>query len=167
MPTEGDRPNSQQVLWAIGEARRRRAQAPGSATPTIPGHGPPHALAGPPPRPGRPGPARRVTVPPGGLDVTLDGDPAHQVVHLVGELDIASAPCLRTHLRRLAAGGAHEVEVELDELEFMDASGLAALLDGRKWLRHQGGDLVLVSPTAPTRRLLRLTGLVDVFSVVG
>lgn len=53
--------------------------------------------------------------------------------------------------------------VDLTELDFIDSSGLQALLAGLKRLRQQGGDLGLRSPKASTLKLLEITGLNSVF----
>jgi anti-sigma B factor antagonist len=109
----------------------------------------------------------RAPLEPDRLTVLVDGDAGYRVVRLRGNLDIASAPCLRYQLRRLAEDGAHEVRVELGELKFIDGRGLATLVGGMKRRRHHGGDLVLASPMPSTRRLLDITGLAAVFRVVG
>ena len=44
-------------------------------------------------------------------------------------------------------------------------SGLAVLLRIRKWTLASGGDLPLVAPQPPVRRMLEAAGLIDVFSV--
>jgi hypothetical protein len=65
----------------------------------------------------------------------------------------------------LRAVGAREprrpVIVDLAELEFIDASGVAALLRGRKHARNAGGDLLLAAPQRLVRRVLEIIWEVD------
>jgi anti-sigma B factor antagonist len=42
-------------------------------------------------------------------------------------------------------------------LEFMDSSGVAALVRGRKHARHAGGDLLLAAPQQQVLRVLAIT----------
>jgi anti-sigma B factor antagonist len=55
--------------------------------------------------------------------------------------------------------------VDLADLEGIGYSGLSVLLRVRKWTRRSGGDLSLAAPQQPVRRILEITGLIDVFSV--
>ena len=86
------------------------------------------------------------------------------VVGLRGELDVTVAVRTVAQLSVVAARD-RDIIVDLAGLEFIDSSGLAALVRVRGQARHAGGDLVLAAPQRQVLRLLTLTRLVDVFSV--
>jgi anti-anti-sigma factor len=67
----------------------------------------------------------------------------------------------------LAAVTAREprVIVDLAGLDFIDASGLAALVSGWKHARRAGGDLLLAAPQPRVLRVLAATRLLALFSV--
>src|SRR5580698_7061205 len=101
------------------------------------------------------------------LDVDLsirDGD-GLGVVALRGELNLADAPAVASHLITAVAVCGPSVIVDLAGLEGIGYSGLAVLLRVRKWTRRNAGDLPLAAPQQPVRRILEATGLIDVFSV--
>jgi anti-anti-sigma factor len=75
----------------------------------------------------------------------------HIVVVLHGELDLANAADVAAALGA-AAARAPEVIVDLASLEFIDASGVAALAHGRGQARRAGGDLLLAAPRPQTLR---------------
>jgi anti-anti-sigma factor len=54
--------------------------------------------------------------------------------------------------------------VDLAALGFIDCCALGALGRVRAQARQAGGDLLLAAPRGPVRRILALTGLIDVFS---
>lgn len=85
------------------------------------------------------------------------------VVQVCGELDVSTAPRLYEQLVSLADEGVLDVTVDLTGLDFIDSSGLHALLAGLKWLRRQGGNLELRSPRPSTRKVFEITGLRSVF----
>lgn len=89
---------------------------------------------------------------------TRDGDRA--VLRLVGEVDISNSQRLRGRLNDLLAPGRSDevraLVVDLSGLEFLDLSGLQALLDARTAVRRRGGSMVLRRPTRRVRRLLDL-----------
>jgi anti-sigma B factor antagonist len=107
----------------------------------------------------------RPAVNPGELHVTVSGAEPEYEVHLLGELDMSTAPQLRDELLRLVSGGATMVTVDLSELAFVDSTGLSVLITGLKRLRQQGGEMALRSPKPGTRRVLEITGLTEVFPI--
>ncbi len=86
------------------------------------------------------------------------------VVALRGELDIADAASVAAALT-VVASRARELIVDLAGLEFIDCSGLAALLLAREQARKAGGDLLLAAPQDQVLRILAATRLTGVFAV--
>ena len=86
------------------------------------------------------------------------------VVALRGELDLLFAPAAATALVDLAARQPRII-VDLAGLEFIDASGTAALTRGRRHARSAGGDLLLAAPRRPVRRVLAIIWEADGFAV--
>jgi anti-sigma B factor antagonist len=80
------------------------------------------------------------------------------VVTVVGEVDIATVARLRERLSALAAGGVPLV-ADLDQVSFIDATGLGALAGAAREAAAQGGGMYVVCAQAQTRRLFRVTGL--------
>ena len=78
-----------------------------------------------------------------------------------GELDVATGPLLLRHVRNLVDRGATTVTVELDTLDFVDASGVGSLLAAKRMVEAGGGRLVLTPPPPPVHRVLRLCGVCD------
>ena len=86
------------------------------------------------------------------------------VVVLRGEIDVADAAKVAASLAVVAASG-RIVIVDLEGLEFIDSSGLAALVRARQHARRAGGDLLLAAPQQQVLRMLAITRLIDVFTV--
>jgi anti-sigma B factor antagonist len=86
------------------------------------------------------------------------------VLPLRGEIDIAVATSLRPGWYRLAEQEPlDEIVVDLQDVTFMDASGLGLLVGTRNRLRRHGGDLRLCNACERMMALLRMTGLSAVF----
>lgn len=82
-----------------------------------------------------------------------------------GEIDLHSAPELRETLARAVEEQAQLVVVHLDEVSFLDSTGLGILVGAWKAQRAAGGELVLVCSRPEPLKLLRLTGLDRVLTV--
>jgi anti-sigma B factor antagonist len=89
----------------------------------------------------------------------------HAVVALCGELDLAFAPSAGSHLVAAVAAHGPSVIVDLAGLESIGYCGLGILVRMLKWTRESGGDLALAAPRQQVRRVLKATGLIDVFAV--
>ena len=98
------------------------------------------------------------------VDLTTSDCDGYVVVALCGELDAADAAGVATAFA-LATAREPEIIVDLAGLEFIDCSGLAALVRGRKLARRAGGELRLAAPQRRVRRMLTLTRLADVLPV--
>ena len=85
------------------------------------------------------------------------------VLQVTGEVDAYTAPMLRERFRELAAGGAVHLIADLGRVDFLDSTGLGALVGGLRRLRQAGGSLALVISTPRILRIFQITGLTKVF----
>ena len=81
------------------------------------------------------------------------------VVHPRGRLNMVAAPKLRELITDIVGGGDTRIVVDLSSTEFIDSSGLGALISGLKTARQAGGDLRIAAPTAQVETVLSLTNL--------
>lgn len=88
-------------------------------------------------------------------------EPAPQcVVVLQGDVDVVSAPAVRSTLLPLCSPGAHLL-VDVSGVGLVDSVGLGVLVAAQRRLRSTGGALVLQAPQERVLRVLRLAGLSD------
>jgi anti-anti-sigma factor len=92
-----------------------------------------------------------------GFDIEVR--PAGSTVTVVprGELDLATAGRLREVLQAQEAPN-HVIELDLGELEFIDASGLAVVLEEHQRAQRDGFNLHVVVGTGMARRLIDFIG---------
>jgi len=80
---------------------------------------------------------------------------------LSGELDIASAPLLEGMLQELCEQGAREVVLDLGGVEFIDSSGLNAILYCRSLCERHRCVYCLTPARRPAQRMLEITGVAE------
>ena len=80
------------------------------------------------------------------------------IVTVAGEVDIATVAALRERLSALAVGGLPLV-ADLNQVSFIDATGLGALAGAARRAADQGVSLHVVCDQPQIRRLFRVTGL--------
>lgn len=102
------------------------------------------------------------------LDTRVTREGATVVVALSGELDLATAPRLRSCLAPMvtAATAPQELVLDLSDLSFLDASGISALLTVQRALAARGGRLCLRSPSRLVRRIVQVLDLDGLLPVV-
>lgn len=81
------------------------------------------------------------------------------VARLSGDLDLTTAPRLRERVVQIVTGGQPRVVLDLQEVDFVDSTGLGVIVGLLKRTRSQGGDLRLVSTRTSFRKVLELTAL--------
>ena len=59
------------------------------------------------------------------------------VLRVAGEVDVSTAPMLRERFRELAAGGTVHLIADLGQVDFLDCTGLGALVGGLRRLRRR------------------------------
>ena len=92
------------------------------------------------------------------LEVIEVRDAGRVRVRLRGELDLASAPRVTACLQRLSERR-EQVLLDLDELTFIDMSGLRTLLTAAEDASRDGWALTVTRGSAPVRRLIALVRL--------
>ncbi|HET6864886.1 MAG TPA: STAS domain-containing protein [Solirubrobacteraceae bacterium] len=89
---------------------------------------------------------------------SVDDDGAARVT-LVGELDIAVADGVEERLRRLREAG-RRVRLDLSQLDFIDSSGVRAIVLGIKHARQGGHEFEVDRQISPTvRRMIDIMGI--------
>jgi anti-sigma B factor antagonist len=88
-----------------------------------------------------------------------------QVFALTGSLDIATSPTVRAAPTEASERGSHRLIVDLTLVDFLDSTGLGALIGGQRRAKEFNGEVRLVAKEGQILRLLRITGLLKVFAV--
>ncbi|WP_369139223.1 STAS domain-containing protein [Modestobacter versicolor] len=93
--------------------------------------------------------------------IELDTSQAHDVAVLrpQGRLTMVHAGDLRAAVDQAVGDGRTHVVIDLGDCEFMDSSGLGAVVGGLKQARQAGGDLRIAALQPQVMTVLQLTNL--------
>ncbi len=94
-----------------------------------------------------------------GLQIRTERDADSHVLRLIGELDLASAGVLDTAIAELCTDGAKRITLEMEELAFMDSTGLRSVLVGRELCDVNGCELLIGGLSRQVERLLDISGV--------
>jgi anti-sigma B factor antagonist len=93
---------------------------------------------------------------------------ARTVIHVAGELDVATSGLLAAAIARALAAaneGRADLVIDLAQVRFIDASGVNVLIHAASSARRTDGVLVLRSPSRAVRRMLDVLRLREVLTV--
>lgn len=84
------------------------------------------------------------------------GDSAH--LSLFGEIDVATTPVLEEWIHAAERNGSTAIIVDLEQVTFMDVSGLRAFLGAAQRAGRSGRTFAIVKAPRVVQRVLQITG---------
>ncbi len=101
------------------------------------------------------------------LNVSSRSRGDNTIVTISGEIDLYTAPRLHGELTALIADGKPaRVVVDMSGVEFCDSTGMNVLLSCLRRARERGGELEIAVPQPAVRKILQVTGLDSVFTLI-
>lgn len=100
------------------------------------------------------------------FDVVVTSRNGWVTVAVIGELDLASAPRVRTEVAAVVADGGTRLVLDLGGVAFIDSTGLGVVLGAVRRVRGAGGTIRLVVRESAVLRVFELTGLDQVLPIL-
>lgn len=97
------------------------------------------------------------------LVINVRRDTAVPIIDLAGELDAYTSARFRETMIELIEAGAASLIISMMKVEYIDSSGLGALVGGLKRSSEHGGKIVIVCDNPQIRKVFEITGLEKVF----
>jgi anti-anti-sigma factor len=91
--------------------------------------------------------------------------PRVQVIQLSGMLDGVKAKELQCQIRDIVASGADIILIDIENVKYIDSSGLGALIAVQRVTRKANGNFFLCSVNDQVNMLLELTKMNQLFKI--
>lgn len=101
------------------------------------------------------------------MQFTVQQNPSYTRITGSGRLNMVGAPQLREVVSEVVSGGTSRVVLDLGGTEFMDSSGLGALIGCLKVARQAGGDLRIANVQPQVQMVLELTSMNRILTPYG
>lgn len=88
-----------------------------------------------------------------------------EVIPLIGILESVNGNKLRRQIENLVDSGCQMILIDCAAVEFMDSSGLGALVMGLKYTRSKSGIFALCNLNDQLKLLLDITDMTDTFEI--
>ena len=99
------------------------------------------------------------------LQIDVARHDGYTILSPQGEIDFATGPQLKDALTELLVAGAVNLVVDLLGVDFIESTGLGALIGGRRRAYALKGSLELVCTEDQMLKVFRITGLDKVFAI--
>lgn len=99
-----------------------------------------------------------------GPDASAD-EGSDRLVRVTGDVDSVTAHRLRSAVAPLLGPGA-KVTLDCAGIRFLDSAGLRVLLELHRTAQDEDGQLVLAAPPAVVERVLELSGVTELFTIL-
>jgi len=96
---------------------------------------------------------------------TASLDQARGMVQIEGEVDFTNSLEVRDWLRRQCQESEGDLRLDLSRLSYIDSSGLAVLIELRKFLKVQNRSVRIESVSNQVQKLFDLTQLGELFGI--
>ena len=93
-------------------------------------------------------------------------DAERHVVSVRGEIDLFTAPDLKSALSEAIESGHTRIVVDLTDTTFLDSTALGVLIGAVKRLRSRDGALVIVNVDQNIAKTFEITGLDQIFTIL-
>jgi len=97
------------------------------------------------------------------LQINVRNNGSVPIIDLTGEVDAYTSARFREAMVDLIETGAAHLIISMMKVEYIDSSGLGALVGGLKRSTERGGRIVIVCDNPQIRKVFEITGLEKVF----
>ena len=87
------------------------------------------------------------------------------VISLAGEMDVHTSARLRDSVLVLLETGARKIVINLDNIEYVDSTGLGTMVAVLKRMTEQDCKLCVVSANPLINKVFEITGLTRIFTI--
>lgn len=93
------------------------------------------------------------------MELAENATDRYVVIAPTGHFNLVSAPSTKAHIDALVAAGQTRIVVDLSGVDYIDSSGLGALIGALKSARQASGDLRVAAAGEQVKAVLALTNI--------
>lgn len=99
------------------------------------------------------------------MEIQKSSTSGAEILRITGEVDLHASPTLRAHLQALASQKTPALLVDFSDVDYIDSSGLATLVEFVRLMEPYGGKLALFGLKPKVRAIFDLVRLDELFTI--
>src|SRR5438552_17417243 len=103
-----------------------------------------------------------------GMDIKVNVKELSNNVSLAeiqGEIDVYTSPKVKEALTELIEKGKYNLVIGLEEVRYIDSTGLGVLIGTLKKVREHNGTIAIICNNPQIKKIFNITGLVKIFGI--
>lgn len=99
------------------------------------------------------------------MEIDLREFGEHKIIEVTGEVDLYNVSELKKSIFSLTDGNYHSIVIDMKGVNYMDSSGIGALVAGQKKMKAHNGKFALVNINDDVLNILKLATLDKFFRI--
>ena len=101
------------------------------------------------------------------MDIKVDVKDAEgcKILNVCGDVDVYTSPKVKEHINSLIEKEVYKIVVNLEDVRYVDSTGLGVLIGTLKKVKEHNGYIVLVCTNPQIKKIFQITGLVKIFNM--
>lgn len=87
-------------------------------------------------------------------------------ISLIGEIDLFRSQMIKDMINKNIADGITNIIIDLEDVRYIDSTGIGSLIYCRSTIKQKGGKLILLNIKDSVERVFRLTKLDSLFTIL-
>ena len=87
------------------------------------------------------------------------------ILDIQGEIDLYNAPEIKDTMQKLIEAKKYNIIINLEQVSYIDSSGIGALISGLSNLKKYQGSLKIINVYASVKKVFELTKLTSFFEI--
>ncbi|MBR0518367.1 STAS domain-containing protein [bacterium] len=87
------------------------------------------------------------------------------ILNVCGDVDVYTSPKVKESINALIEKEIYNIVVNLEDVRYVDSTGLGVLIGALKKVKEHNGNIVLVCTNPQIKKIFQITGLVKIFSI--
>jgi len=97
--------------------------------------------------------------------ITEKLDEKSHLIRIQGEIDVYTSPRVKEIISELIEQGHYQLIIDLEEVRYIDSTGLGVLIGALKRVREHEGSINLICTNPQIKKIFNITGLVKIFGI--
>ncbi len=87
------------------------------------------------------------------------------IISVQGEIDVYTSPRVKETINELIEKENYNLIINLEEVRYIDSTGLGVLIGALKKVREHNGSINLICTNPQIKKIFNITGLVKIFGI--
>ena len=87
------------------------------------------------------------------------------ILNVCGDVDVYTSPKVKESINALIEKEIYNIVVNLEDVRYVDSTGLGVWIGALKRVKEHNGNIVLVCTNPQIKKIFQITGLVKIFSI--